>query len=513
MFKKKKFSRFILMVMALIMGCHIAPVKAFAIESTDKGTITVKDVEQYASVYAYRMMDINYDFEVNQPKNPMYMWVDEVADWMNENYPEFIDKENQNAVKEAFSQAEEIKVAELYDKLAVAIKEGTVVIEAKEGVAGDSERTMKIQNLTMGNYFILIEDGWDVYRPLSANVVPEMSDGEWKMSQPEVTAKASSPSVTKEIKGGLKEDNADIGDTISFEINAVIPSYPEHAKAKLFVVSDRLSEGLTFVKDSLKIYGVNSGKSDTLLETGFNLSYEEPKTKAAIMGKVCFEVEFDYEAISEYESIKITYDTLLNEKAVIGQFGNNNMAILYYSNNPYVEDSCDTDRDEALVYTYGIQISKVDEDTNEALTGAEFTLSKDGEEILFVGENGVYHVQAAGETGNSNVAVDENGELTLNGLDAGTYLLTETKAPNGYVKLQNPVEIVIDDTDLNGNVEIDGEELEDAYVPVTVKNDSGFTLPVTGGMGTTLFNITGIVLMGGGLLLIVVYFLKKRSYR
>jgi len=517
MFKKSKISRIIMMLMALLMGCHMAPVKAFAIESTDRGTITINNIEGMVYVSAYRLMDINYDYGVNQPKNPMYMWVDEVAEWMNDNYPEFIDKDNHNEVKEVFSKAAQAKVSELYDKLAVAIKDGTVVIEAVELEAEEDEETVTINNLTMGNYFIIIEGGLKVYRPLSANVVPEWVDNEWKMSSPVISAKASSPSITKEIAGGLKEDNADIGDKVSFELVAVIPSYPEHAKAKKFVVSDKLSEGLTLVDNSLKIYGVNSGKSNVLIESGFTKSRERSVNANDLYNPedkiVSFALDFDYSTISEYESLKITYDALLNEKAVVGGIGNGNVALLDYSNNPYAADTYSTDGDETTVYTYGMKISKVDEDTNEGLAGAEFTLSKDGQNLFFVGANGVYHVAAAGEEGNSTVVVDGNGQLTFNGLDAGIYSLTETKAPEGYVKLQNSVEILVEDADVNGKVESDGKELSDGYVPVTVKNDKGFSLPVTGGMGTTLFNVAGIVLMGSGLLLIVAYFRKRKNYR
>ena len=62
----------------------------------------------------------------------------------------------------------------------------------------------------------------------------------------------------------------------------------------------------------------------------------------------------------------------------------------------------------------------------------------------------------------------------------------------------------------NGTPKMD-YEFSDGYIPVTVKNDRGFTLPVTGGIGTTLFSITGIALMAGGLLLIIAYFRKKSN--
>ena len=42
-----------------------------------------------------------------------------------------------------------------------------------------------------------------------------------------------------------------------------------------------------------------------------------------------------------------------------------------------------------------------------------------------------------------------------------------------------------------------------------IKNTKGFTLPRTGGIGTVLFSMIGIVLMGSGVLLVAV-FLRKR---
>ena len=80
------------------------------------------------------------------------------------------------------------------------------------------------------------------------------------------------------------------------------------------------------------------------------------------------------------------------------------------------------------------------------------------------------------------------------------------------MKLQNPVKVIITDEDMDGNAEADGQEQIDGYVPVTVKNDKGFTLPVTGGMGTTVFNITGAVLIAAGLILVIGY-CRKSKYR
>lgn len=100
----------------------------------------------------------------------------------------------------------------------------------------------------------------------------------------------------------------------------------------------------------------------------------------------------------------------------------------------------------------------------------------------------------------TKVTTPENGSFTIIGLDADTYYLTETKQPDGYNKLSNPVKIVIA---ADGKITI-GDKTVDQ---VEVENKSGSLLPSTGGMGTTLFYIFGAILViGSGVVLIT----KKR---
>lgn len=508
--KKNVFSKLIVMCMALIMTFQMLSATAFAIDSNQKGKITVHGVEAGVKIHAYRLMDICYDYEVQQPKNPMYQWVDEMAEWVSDNYGSYIDTENLNTVEEAFSEAKEAEVAEFYDKLAVAIKAGKVSLPV-ETMTAEGE-TALVEGLAMGNYFLLIEGGAKVYRPLTANVVPEWKEDAWQMAEPVVNAKSSLPTITKTVTDGLKKDHADIGDIISYELIATVPTYPENATAKYYSITDKLCEGLTLVEGSVKVYGQNSGQEDVLLEDGYIHMLDRPIDTFAVSAESGFAYEFDYDVIGAYESLRITYQAVLNEYAVIGNDGNVNTAYLDYNNNPYDEESWNTDDDSVTVYTYGMKVSKVDETDNHPLKGAEFSLSKDGAEISFVGNAGNYRVAKQNETGETILKVDENGLLKLDGLDVGEYNLTEVKAPDGYVKLQNPVKVIITDEDMDGNAEADGQEQIDGYVPVTVKNDKGFTLPVTGGMGTTVFNITGAVLIAAGLILVIGY-CRKSKYR
>ncbi len=260
----------------------------------------------------------------------------------------------------------------------------------------------------------------------------------------------------------------------------------------------------------MKVYGVNAGAEPVLLEDAYTRTTSRPANTDGDK-TTTFSLNFKYEKIKSYTSIKVTYDAVLNEKATIGPAGNGNHAYLDYNNNPYIDGSWITDEDEVTVYTYGMKILKVDEETQEPLSGANFYLYEGEETITFVNEGGTYRVAKNTEPGYSMLTTNEKGEILIQGLDAGEYELLEEDAPDGYVKLQHPIKVVIADEDMDGKVECNGEEMEDGKLVVTVKNGKGFTLPVTGGMGTLLFSTIGILMMGAGMILVLTYIRKKNE--
>ena len=126
--------------------------------------------------------------------------------------------------------------------------------------------------------------------------------------------------------------------------------------------------------------------------------------------------------------------------------------------------------------------------------------------------------------GEQNVILtsDETGTFNIAGLDDGTYLLREIKAPDGYNLLEDDVKIVITATTDNGQ-DWDGDpadaltgltitvndgdakdgDLDTGVVELTVANNQGATLPETGGVGTTLFYIIGGVLVVAAVVVLV----------
>ena len=130
-----------------------------------------------------------------------------------------------------------------------------------------------------------------------------------------------------------------------------------------------------------------------------------------------------------------------------------------------------------------------------------FATTSTAGEYVYTGVATVSETTKTCTTGSTEVTTPTGGHLVLKGLDEGVYNATETFAPNGYVKLQAPLQFTIQDLDnnvLDGTLTAveEGVTADGSYVSRDVVNNKGITLPVTGGIGTLIFSILGIVFMG-----------------
>ena len=120
--------------------------------------------------------------------------------------------------------------------------------------------------------------------------------------------------------------------------------------------------------------------------------------------------------ITKDSKVVVEYTAELTQDAVIGNDGNPNKVYLEFSNNPYDEGTGQTPEDKVTVFTFKLDVDKVDKD-QQPLAGAGFTLYKydaDTQNYVAVG---------------SEVKGDALTNFVWSGLDSGKYKLVETTVP------------------------------------------------------------------------------------
>ena len=147
-----------------------------------------------------------------------------------------------------------------------------------------------------------------------------------------------------------------------------------------------------------------------------------------------------------------------------------------------------------------INVRKEDSLTKEGLSGAEFLLyKKEGTGDIFYSydkdTDTVSWVNKADMTDDSKLVSGTDGAFIIQNLPDGTYYLVESKAPNGYLMLTEPVVINIH----NGSITVSGSgsRYDADKKVIIVSNNAGTELPETGGPGTTILTIGGLLLMAG----------------
>ena len=289
-------------------------------------------------------------------------------------------------------------------------------------------------------------------------------------------------------------NDADIGQTVNFK-----STITAQAGAENYVFHDEMSAGLTYT-------GVTGITLNGATVDASNYTVTAPAADGDT-----FDVTFTQafcDTLKANDQIVISYTATLNENAVIAGEGNPNTSKVSYgdsSNTKYTPDS------QTKTYTWDVDVFKytMNGETETALAGATFTLSKNAngsDPIALVSEgNNVYRVAKTGENNTvTEITTDATGKFTIKGLDADTYYLTETKAPDGYNKLASAVTITIG---ANGVVNATDDEPQ-GVDEVKVLNQTGAKLPSTGGIGTTIFYVIGAALVIGAIVILVA---KKRA--
>ena len=338
------------------------------------------------------------------------------------------------------------------------------------------------------------------------------------------------PEDTIAPRGAADEKKAEdfgIGDTVTYQLTSKVPDMTGY-NSYTFKFSDTLSKGL----DLKEVLSVKVGNTTLTAKKGGANTYALAYDKSTRTLTVTLNDFYNSYKNRTGDTITVVYTATLNKDAVIGMNPNTNKAVVEYSNDPKSDGTGKSEPSIVDVHTFDFTIYKYylkDQNNKEdktALAKAEFELYKGNTEgtaadeqakVNIVDErNGVYRQATADEakvTGftSAKIVSDADGKVLVKGLEAGTYYLRETKAPEGYNKLLSDIKVVIEANydpttgkltnytvtyTYNGDpiTVTNTDKLTSPEVPV--ENKTGAQLPSTGSKGALMVTLAGIVLFG-----------------
>lgn len=392
-------------------------------------------------------------------------------------------------------------------------------------------------------YYLIVDsttDGQTVYNPAVLAITSDITIQD-KTDVPTLEKKVQENkknSVDDTAYGSKFNDVADynIGDDVPFHLIGSVPDMSQY-ETYTYKFTDTFDKGFDAVDTSnVKVYLSNDKKLDlegesmdtdiTSYFSGTNGSIQyTPATEAqgeTAGTKATLTVSTkDLKKAATYSKeqpqyVIVSYTAKLNANAKIGLPGNVNEAYLTYSNKPDQsgqgenQPTGNTPEDKVIVFTYGLDVTKVDSKRTETkLKDAEFKLkNSDGKWATIT--DGKVTGWADTEPQGSVLKSDESGKFKVEGLDDGEYTLKETKAPAGYNLPADGFSVTLTATTANNQAwdgtatkaltnlavkvgQTDGTgDVTTGLGAITIKNTQGSSLPSTGGMGTVLLYVAGI---------------------
>ena len=392
--------------------------------------------------------------------------------------------------------------------------------------------------LAPGYYMMLVSTtlaSGKVYRPLSVfvKVTGEKSEvfgggQNWALTTALTAKGENAPELDKMVKTAgstwSKTDDAAVGDTVSFYLKVTVPRYTDVSNVSL-AVEDTLTN-LVYNGDAKLYDAVPDGSAKEI---------EGVMTAANDGGKLTFTLDYaKLMAAGTMRTVYIGYTATVAASAAAGtNHSASNTAKLVYGNAAMPGELLQTPSVTATVYNYSFGLDKYYVDANnihQHLAGAEFTFYSDAacrNPLSFVKDGDVYRLALAGETGVTAIPTD----LTICGLDAGTYYTKETKTPKGYAPPEGAYAIVLTPSSVSSEIgQLDGFNsnmmsatgsaadnllvLQPKFtgnnyerMVILFANTKLPALPSTGGIGTAVFTVGGVAVMA----LAVVLLLRRKK--
>lgn len=515
----KRIKKFAAALLTAIMMMTMT-VTAFAAESNGTLTVNVKGGQTLANqtVNVYKLFDmtvsgsgesLNYGYKINETYKSILDKVlgEEVTDKSDQGYYEAVQKatsdgkNGNNTQKFANDFTKELLN---YNKSNTSAKIEATVTKTFDKASTETSTTF--DGLAYG-YYLVCQTGTKAIQSSLVALTEPTATVNLKSEAPKIEKKADKTTIF-------------VGETVTYTVAGQVPDTTGYDNY-IYKIHDTLTSGLDFVtntegtkvKVTVKIGDttVDVNEADFVNATGEVVTTPTRTMVLDLSGKV--------RAATTGQTIVVTYQAKVNKDAVVET---KNSATLEYSNNPGTNETGTTKPSEVVTPTYPLDINKINAKDKKMLAGAHFTLygstsegtidktkaikvTKDGE-----GKYTYASDQNATENTTTDMVtvadkIDGKGNLHINGLAAGTYYLEETKAPDGFNKLANPIKVTIAKTsDTEWTISKNDTKEEDKIIDI--ENSTGSLLPSTGGTGVIVFAGVAILLVFG----VVVSFIRDK---
>lgn len=493
---KKAMKKLMAALLAVAMVCAMA-IPAFAADgsthsSSEDGKITIQNAVANQTYKIYRILDLQYN---DTAKSFRYVKNDKWGAFV-EGQTTYLSVDSKTGVV-TWANSDNADNGTAIKALAVAAGQhvkDTPSLTA-DGSVKASSSTVIFDNLPLGWYLVVSDLTTDAICSIDTTA-----------KQVTIKEKNGAPTVEKEVEyasGSWGQGNdGNVGDTVNFQTTI----YVTDGNPTNYILHDEMSNGLDFKEDSIVVKKNDERFTDYTVVTPTD--------------NCTFEIKFNENSLHTNDKVVVTYSATINSNAVVGTAGNENETWLKYGDNG------ETTHGHTKTYTWKFNILKYFTDSNDDkkyLANVEFVLYRknadDKAEYAKFDSNNKLTGWTENESEAGKLTTNATSNVTVKGLDKGTYFLKETATPVGFNGLTSDVEVQIDSSCntlsgatytvkykmANANDE-DFTDTDDEKV-VPIENNRGTTLPGTGGIGTTIFYVVGGGLMVAAAVLLIT---KKR---
>ena len=475
---------------------------------TDKVVSNVKwaidNVETQNAIIAAIKADSKY--EASNPKLPDPTTAQDVADWLTKNV---IGTTAETVVNKDH----------LLNKIAAIVKE-EVGATGSSFSAGDSFTVpTDDKNSPKTGYYLFLTDE----SSLSTSEAAKKNTGTSPIfavvggRSVTVAEKTSIPTVNKEVFEGAKWGNVSdsyIGEEVEYKLTGSVASNIDTFAKYEYTFQDHLSAGLKANKDTVNVTidgtvikpsdGYEVNLADTMDASGsptgahdLTISFSDLKAAANAVGVT----------LRGNSKVVVTYKAELTEKAEYTAAGNTNVVKLVYSNDPMSNGTGTSESKKVADYVFGFDVTKIDPKNSSAKLDAGFTVKmiKEGSDKSvekWLKQDGSFSNDV--NDAYTFETTEAGNKVSIPGLVAGTYLISESKTPAGYNTIADFEITVAPEYNTDGtlkklNVTSNSsmatpktdENVTTTKIPVTIQNKKGSGLPLTGLNGVTFTWIAG----------------------